>query len=236
MVSKHNLGSSRDFHKICYQKNKKKKKKKRFTMMEGMIFVSYIFRSMKDLSKEVKQMRMERCNETSRGFQDEEGPCTSYQQQRKLVLHRAPKKYTMSTFLEEEGEIHGGNLDNEILSEYVAEYKSQSRAFKENLTLPQFIQIKEERRPCSNRRRKHNRFLLCTFYRSSTCAARAWRRKLDALFLLHPIVQKEVVEIVALHLEGEANIWWFSHLIHARVTAFENFTQSLVKKFEKKKS
>ena len=60
--------------------------------------------------------------------------------------------------------------------------------------------------------------------------------KLDAFFLLHPVVEKEVVEIAALHLEGEANIWWFSHLSHARVIAYEYFTQRLIKKFDKKKS
>ena len=53
--------------------------------------------------------------------------------------------------------------------------------------------------------------------------------------MLHRIVEKEVVEIVALHLEGEANIWWFSHLSHARVTTYADFTQRLIKKFEKKK-
>ena len=60
--------------------------------------------------------------------------------------------------------------------------------------------------------------------------------KLDAFFLLHPVVEKEVVEIAALHLEGEANNWWFSHLSHVRVTAYADFTQRLIKKFDKKKS
>ena len=59
----------------------------------------------------------------------------------------------MSTFFEEEGERHGygGNLYHEILSEYLAEYKSQPRSFKENLSLPQFIQLKEERIPWKNK-------------------------------------------------------------------------------------
>ena len=60
-------------------------------------------------------------------------------------------------------------------------------------------------------------------------------KKLDAFFLLHPVVQREAIGIAVLHLEGEANIWWFSHLSHARVTAFANFTQRLIKKFDKKK-
>ena len=94
---------------------------KRLEMMEGMQFVSSLFRSIKDLSKEVKQRRMDKFNETSRGFQDEEGPCNSYQQKRQPVFHRSPNRYSMSTLFEEEGERHGdgGNLDHEILSEYI---------------------------------------------------------------------------------------------------------------------
>ena len=110
--------------------------------MEGMSFISSLFRSMRGLTKEVKQIRMERNNETSVGFQDEEGPCTSYQQKKEPVLNRAPKKYTMPFYFEEEEDKRhgdGGNLGHDILSECLAEYKSQSRSFKENLTLPQFI-------------------------------------------------------------------------------------------------
>ena len=136
MVSEHNLGSSCGSQPLCYQENKKKDKEIR--MMEGMSFISSLFRSKRDLTKDVKQRRMERNNETSLGFQDEEGPCTSYHQKRNLVLHRAPKQYTMPFYFEEEDKRHGdgGHLGHEILSEYLAKYKSQPIAFKENLTLP----------------------------------------------------------------------------------------------------
>ena len=60
--------------------------------------------------------------------------------------------------------------------------------------------------------------------------------KLDAFFLLHPVVEREVFEIAVLHLEGEENIWWFNHLSHVRVTAYVDFTQRLIKKFDMKKS
>ena len=155
--------------------------------MEIMSFSSSLFRFKKDLTNEVKKIIMERNNETSLGFQDEEGPCASYQQKKKPVLHRAPKQYTMPFSFEEEGKRHGdgGHLDHEILSEYLAEYKSQTNAFKENLTLPQFIHIKEERKPCSNS------FLLPTSNGSSTCTTRSWGMKLDAFFLLHPVVERE---------------------------------------------
>ena len=54
--------------------------------------------------------------------------------------------------------------------------------------------------------------------------------------MLHPVLEREVVEIVALHLEGEEKIWWFSHLSHERVSAYAEFSQRLIKKFDKKKS
>ena len=151
-----------------------------------MRFLSSIFRSRENLSKEVKK------NEEI----EEEGPCTSYSHQ-------------------EEDIEHGRHLDYQILSDYLVEYRSQTRGFKEALDFPHFIQLKEEKRPCSRKEIKGNRVLLSTFYGSSN--ARTWVRKLEAFFLLHPVARKEAVEISALHLEGEAYDWWCSHLSHARV-------------------
>ena len=148
--------------------------------MEVMSFISSPFSSRKDLTKEVKKRR----SDVKLGFQDEEGPCTSYQQKEDPELYRAPKKHTMAFYFEDKRNRDGEHLYHEILSEYLAEYKSRPRAFKENLTLPQFIQLKEERRPCSNR------FILSTFYGSSICTARSWGMKLDAFFLLHPVVER----------------------------------------------
>ena len=135
---------------------------------------------------------------------EEEGPCTSYSQRKEDMKH----------------ELH---LESKILSEYLAEYKAKSRASKETLALPQFIQLEEERRPHSYGMMRGNRFLLSTFDGSLTCAAKAWVMKLEA------------VEIAVLHLEGEANTWWFSHLSHARVTTLAEFSQRLIRKFGKGK-
>ena len=86
--------------------------------MEIMSFISSLFRYKRDLTKEFKQGKMEKRSETTLGFQDEEGPCTSYQQKGDPVLHRAPKKHTMPFHFEEEDKRHGdgGHLDHEILS------------------------------------------------------------------------------------------------------------------------
>lgn len=115
----------------------------------------------------------------------------------------------MSTFLAEGYEWHGdgGYLENETLSNYLAEYKSQSRAFKENITLQWFFRIKENQRPRHSNRRKghiHNRSFLPTFDRSSTSTTKAWMKELDDLFQLHPVTEREATEIAVTHLEGGA--------------------------------
>ena len=65
----------------------------------------------------------------------------SYQQYKKLVVQKVPQCHTMPTFLAEGNEWHGdgGYLEHETLSDYLAEYKSQYIAFKENLTFQHFF-------------------------------------------------------------------------------------------------
>ena len=55
--------------------------------------------------------------------------------------------------------------------------------------------------------------------------------KLEAFFLIHPMVDREAVEIAALHLEGEAKTWWFGHWSHARVSTPADFSQRLSRRF-----
>ena len=82
---------------------------------------------------------------------------------------------------------------------------------------------------------KGNRFLLSTFDGSLTCAVEAWVKKLEAFFLLHPIVDRETISIAALHLDGEAKTWWFSHGMHARVSTLADFSQMLIRRFGKRR-
>ena len=51
----------------------------------------------------------------------------------------------MPTFLARE-EIEGETPKEETLGDYLQEYESQSRRFKENLNFQGFFQLKEERR------------------------------------------------------------------------------------------
>ena len=54
--------------------------------------------------------------------------------------------------------------------------------------------------------------------------------------MLHHVVEKEVVQIATLHLLGGANVWWFSHMEHAKVTKYSYFFHKLRKKFDVKKT
>ena len=70
-------------------------------MMEDCSFATLLFISLQDISKKVNKMKREIQRKDRRRRLDEEGPSTSYQQQRKLENHRSPHIYTMPTFFEE---------------------------------------------------------------------------------------------------------------------------------------
>ena len=78
--------------------------------MQRMRFISLVFRSSKNLSKEVEKIE--------KG--EEEGPCTSYS-------HHGGKME------------HEEHLELEILSEYLAEYREKPIAFQETLSFPHYI-------------------------------------------------------------------------------------------------
>ena len=121
-------------------------------------------------------------------------------------------------------------MHHQVLDQYPSEYKSHYATFRGATTFPQFIQQKEEIRPYSKREIRGNRFLLSTF--DGNTLARAWVKKLEAFFLLHPVAEKEAVEIAALHMEGEASVWWFKTLVHSSVRSFEDFSQGLIQTFD----
>ena len=115
--------------------SEEKRGKLEIKMMERMSLLSSIFRSKKKEEEKCIETPKgfqggEICRETSRGFQNaEEDACTSYS-----YRGIGEKRH---------------HLEHEILSGYLAEYKFQPRAFKETLDFPQFIQLREEIRPCS---------------------------------------------------------------------------------------
>ena len=48
-------------------------------------------------------------------------------------------------------------------------------------------------------------------------------------------MEREAVEFVVLYFEGEAKDLWFNHMKHARVTNYVDFTQRVVKSFDRRK-
>ena len=74
-----------------------------------------------------------------------------------------------------------------------------------------------------------------TFDGSYSSTVKAWRKELDTFLMLHPVVEKKAFQIAALHLLGEANVWWFSHMEHTKVTNYSDFFHKLRKKFDMRK-
>ena len=81
------------------------------------------------------------------------------------------------------------------------------------------------------------RLFLPKFDGSSSSSTKAWVEKLDIYFHLKKVPEVEAINIVALHFEGEAHIWWFhglSTLGHVNVTTYAEFTRILVERFDRK--
>ena len=122
----------------------------------------------------------------------------------------------------------------ETLGDYLKEYEAQSKGFKYHLNFQGFCKIKEER---STRRKQHGVgvFFLSTFDGSPKCPARAWVKELDSYVQQHPVSEREVVKVAALHLEGKAYAWWlfeYFSLKNANTSTYEKFIRRVVERFD----
>ena len=84
---------------------------------------------------------------------------------------------------------------------------------------------------------QHNmgRFFLPTYDGTPKCTSKAWVEKLDTYFPLNKVSEIEAIKIVALHLEGEAQEWWFHGLTtlgHHHITSYSTFTKNPVERFD----
>ena len=64
-----------------------------------------------------------------------------------------------------------------------------------------------------------------------------WIQKLYAHFQLNPMVEEDALEMAILHIEGEANRWWFHgirSLGHDPISSYEYFSKALVEIFNRK--
>ena len=65
----------------------------------------------------------------------------------------------------------------------------------------------------------------------------AWIQKLDVYSSLIPMVEEDALRMAILHLEGEANDWWFHGLKtlgHDHISSYEEFSKALVERFDRK--
>ena len=76
-----------------------------------------------------------------------------------------------------------------------------------------------------------------SFDGSSQMSASAWIQKLDVYFQLNLMVEEDALKMAILHLEGEANDWWFHGLQtlgHDQISSYEEFAKALLERFDKK--
>ena len=114
-----------------------------------------------------------------------------------------------------ESDMEEGNVPKkETLGDYLQEYESQSKRFKDHLNFQGFWKIKEDQRPSAHSRSIRSkqqgagRFFLFTFDGSPKCLARAWVKELDTYVQQHQVSEDEAIKVAALHFEGKAYAWW----------------------------
>eukprot|EP00253_Pinus_taeda_P016285 PITA_16285 len=82
-----------------------------------------------------------------------------------------------------------------------------------------------------------SRFHFPTFEGSTNSSAKSWVEKLDIYFQLNQILEEEAINVATLHMEGEAQDWWFHEMVtlgHSTVTTYAEFTRRLMERFDRR--
>ena len=61
--------------------------------------------------------------------------------------------------------------------------------------------------------------------------------KLDIYFHLNQMSETEAIKVATLHLDGEAQDWWFHGMVtlgHSTVTTYAEFTKRLIERFDQR--
>ena len=72
---------------------------------------------------------------------------------------------------------------------------------------------------------------------SSNSSAKAWVEKMDIYFQLNQMAETEAIQVATLHLDGEAQDWWFHGMFilgHSTMTTYAEFTRRLIKRFDRR--
>ena len=197
--------------------------------MEEEYISKILLQTLYNIARDLKEMRH------NIGFCHEASTSTSYGMEHSA----APKCSTIPSFLFLEHK-------EETLGNYFEEYESQSQRFKEHLSFQEFCQIKDGMRVNPQQKEEklmqgsalqHSmvRLFLPTFDGTCNFSTKAWAEKLGTYFQLNKVSEIEAIKIDALHLEGEAQKWWFNGLAtlgHHHITSYLVFTKSLVERFD----
>jgi hypothetical protein len=84
---------------------------------------------------------------------------------------------------------------------------------------------------------KVEKLFIPSFDGSSKSTNRSWVHKWDTCFQINPVIDEKAVKFSTLHLDGEAHEWWYHGLVtlvHVNITSYEDFTQRLMERFDKK--
>jgi hypothetical protein len=125
------------------------------------------------------------------------------------------------------------------------EYRALGDDFHSAMSFADFCNLKSRNKPrWFNKAHNQSFELQCTlgkltipnFDGSSSCATRAWVQKLDTYFQLNPMMETDAIKLATFHLDGEAHDWWYHGLVtlgHNNITTYVDFTQRILKRFEK---
>ena len=134
------------------------------------------------------------------------------------------------------------------IGDYFAEYQTYGQEFREALLFRDFVQLKRDHRPRDHYRgHRHyhegdtqlsaSRYHLPTFDGSLNNSAKSWVEKLDIYFQLNQMGEIDAIKVATLHLDGEAQDWWFHWMVtlgHSIVTTYAEFTQTLIERFDQR--
>ena len=92
---------------------------------------------------------------------------------------------------------------------------------QEKCTIQSVLYYSKQNKKEENNKSVHqNKELTCSigkvtlpnFDGSSQSFANTWVQKLDVYFQLNPMMEEDALKMAILHLEGDANEWWFHGL------------------------
>jgi hypothetical protein len=129
---------------------------------------------------------------------------------------------------------------------YLEEYMILGDDFHSIHVLREFCNMKRRNQPRGPMKDMTHNFelqytigkvIIPNFDGGSKCFARSWVQKLNTYFQLHQMTETDAIKLATLHLDDEAHEWWYHGLVtlgHVRVTSYLNFTQRLIKRFDRK--